>query len=145
MIKNIKSLIIDENYFYQITQLYSNFSSFDFRLFDYNKLQNIIKNLPNNHLILFYLDSNDNIIAGITLIIEQKLIHNGKCVGHIEDFVVLKEYRNKGYGEHLLNHAKIICEQNNCYKIILDCSPLLESYYDKKGFTKKGSYMALYF
>ena len=84
-------------------------------------------------------------MGAITLFVEQKIIHNGKCVGHIEDFVVLDDYRNLGIGSILLEHVIILSKQNNCYKCILDCSPIVETYYLKKGFENKGSYMGLYF
>lgn len=144
MIVNIKFLTLNENYYNQIIKLYSNFSSFNSQIFTFSKFKFIVENLPTNQYILFYL-VDDNIVGAITLIIEQKLIHNGKCVGHIEDFVILEEYRKQDIGNILLQHVKILCEKNNCYKIILDCSPYLESYYEKKGYEKKGSYMGYYF
>ena len=78
-------------------------------------------------------------------LIEQKLIHNGRCCGHIEDFAVLKEYRSQGIGSLLIDYVINISKQNNCYKCILDCNENLESYYKKKGFVKKGIYVGNYF
>ena len=81
--------------------------------------------------------TDDKIVGAITLIIEQKLIHNGKCCGHIEDFVVLEEYRSQGIGSLLIDYVINISKQNNCYKCILDCNENLESYYKKKDLLKK--------
>ena len=138
---------LDLNYFYynQIINLYTSFTSFNKENFTLKSFKTLVKKLPDNHHVLFMLNDRDEIIAGITLIIEQKIIHNGGKVGHIEDFVVLEEYRKKGIGVELFNYVKNICEVNNCYKIILDCDPILETFYEKKGFTKKGSYMAYYY
>ena len=80
----------------------------------------------------------------LTLIIEEKIIHSGGKVGHIEDFIVLDKYRNKGIGSLLYNYVKILCEQNKCYKMILDCNELLENYYIKKGFVKRKLYDILF-
>ena len=102
----------------------------------YLKLLKIIKEINKNNNIYFYIE-NDKIVGSITLLIEQKLIHNGKCVGHIEDFVVSENYRKKGIGSNLINYAINIAERSNCYKCILDCNENLESYYKKKGFVKK--------
>lgn len=63
---------------------------------------------------------------------KKKLYISGGKVGHIEDFVVLEEYRNKGIGKQLYNYVKILCEQNKCYKMILDCNLIL-----KKDLLKK--------
>tara|TARA_B110000902_G_scaffold253793_1_gene316890 strand:- start:170 stop:607 length:438 start_codon:yes stop_codon:yes gene_type:complete len=145
MILNAKHLILDEKYYNQILDLYSIFTKFDNNIMTYVKLKNIFENLPENHCIKFYLDEENNIIAAITLIIEQKIIHNGQCVGHIEDFVVLEKEQKKGVGDLLLQHVLQIAKQNNCYKVILDCHPYLENYYIKKGFSRKGNNMGLYF
>jgi glucosamine-phosphate N-acetyltransferase len=144
MIINIKNLELNQTHYNEIIQLYSNFSKIDETILDFKNLKSLIERLPQNHNIYFYLENN-KIVGAITLIIEEKIIHSGGKVGHIEDFVVLDEYRNKGIGSLLYNYVKILCEQNKCYKMILDCNELLENYYIKKGFIKKGSYMAYYF
>ena len=144
MLTDIKDIELTESRYNQIIKLYSAFSKFNKNNFTQKKLKNLISELNNNHHILFYIQ--DNIIIGaITLLIEQKIIHDGKCVGHIEDFIVLSGYQNKGIGTILLNHAIELSKINNCYKCILDCVPNLENYYKKKGFVKKGIYMGLYF
>tara|TARA_A100001015_G_C14713013_1_gene602878 strand:+ start:231 stop:665 length:435 start_codon:yes stop_codon:yes gene_type:complete len=144
MIVNLKELEINEEYYNQIIKLYSEFGNIDTKILDYKKLNNIISNLSNNHNIFFYIDNNV-IYGAITLIIEQKFIHNGGKVGHIEDFVVLEEHRKKRIGSLLMNYAIQLSEKNNCYKIILDTNPILESFYNKYRFKNKGMYMGLYF
>jgi len=87
---------------------------------------------------------NDMIICSGTIIIEPKIIHGGKCVGHIEDIVVLASWRKKGLGNAILDHLKEYGFNNNCYKIILDCNDHLEAFYKKCNFNKKGIQMSLY-
>ena len=44
------------------------------------------------------INSQDNdfeIVASGTIIVEPKIIRGGQCVGHVEDIVVLKEFRGK--------------------------------------------------
>ena len=144
MIVDIKTLELNETNYNEIINLYNYFSINDKTILDLKNLKSLIERLPQNHNIYFYLNNNI-IVGGITLIIEEKIIHSGGKVGHIEDFVVLDIYRNKGIGSLLYNYVKILCEQNKCYKIILDCNELIENYYIKKGFIKKGSYMTYYF
>ena len=69
MILNVKDLILDETYYNQILDLYSIFTKFDKLIMTFNRLKNIFENLPENHIIKFYLDKENNIIAAITLII----------------------------------------------------------------------------
>ena len=144
MIVDIKTLELNETNYNEIINLYNNFNKINKKILDFKNLKSLIERLPKNHNIFLYL-INNIIVGGITLIIEEKIIHSGGKVGHIEDFVVLDIYRNKGIGSLLYNYVKILCEQNKCYKIILDCNELIENYYIKKGFIKKGSYMTYYF
>jgi len=144
MIVNIKDLELTEKNYNEIINIYNAFSLIDPLVLTFSKLKKIISQLPVKHNIYFYM-TDDKIVGAITLIIEQKIIHNGKCCGHIEDFVVLEEYRSQGIGSLLIDYVINISKQNNCYKCILDCNENLESYYKKKEFVKKGIYMGNYF
>tara|TARA_Y100000022_G_C13258951_1_gene381461 strand:- start:253 stop:687 length:435 start_codon:yes stop_codon:yes gene_type:complete len=144
MIVDIKTIEINETNYNEIINLYNYFGFNDKKILDFKNFKSLIERLSKNHNIYFYLENN-KIVGAITLIIEQKIIHSGGKVGHIEDFVVLDEYRNKGIGSLLYNYVKILCEQNKCYKMILYCNELIENYYIKKGFVKKGSYLGYYF
>jgi glucosamine-phosphate N-acetyltransferase len=86
-----------------------------------------------------------DIVASGTIIIEPKLIHGGKSVGHIEDIVTNCNYRGKGVAKDILDFLIQEGREKNCYKIILDCVEKLESFYSKNGFKKKGVQMSLYF
>lgn len=87
---------------------------------------------PNEMIYVAVMDS--KIIGAASIIIEQKFIHNGGKVGHIEDVVVAKEFQGKGIGQKivysLLNHA----QKQGCYKTILDCTDDLIPFYKKLGF-----------
>jgi glucosamine-phosphate N-acetyltransferase len=144
MIKNIREIILNEKNFNEICVLYSHFG--DMNNFNFIALKNIVKRMPENQNIYFYINNETNeIIGAITLIIEQKLIHNGAKAGHIEDLVVLDKYRSCGIGGFLLEYVIQLARDNNCYKVILDCDDKIEKYYIKKGFIKKGNYMGYYF
>jgi glucosamine-phosphate N-acetyltransferase len=95
---------------------------------------NLIKILMTNKI--FILGSLDNPKGSVTLMIEQKLLHNCKCVGHIEDFVIDFSLRGKGFGEHLMDRCIEVCKSNNCYKIVLHCNDNVISFYEKSGFVK---------
>ena len=66
---------------------------------DKNKAYDILKKIKQNpdHIIHVALDGN-KIVGSTTLLIEQKFIHNGGRVGHIEDVVVRKDYEGRGIG-----------------------------------------------
>ena len=103
----------------------------------------VVSSLNDNHRIFTFVEG-DKTIGMITVFIEQKLIHGGKCVAHIEDLVVDGGHRKKGISTALINHVVKYVEGANCYKIILNCSGELVDVYRKSKFEKKGVQMAHY-
>jgi len=93
---------------------------------------------------IFVIEENNKIIATITLIIEEKLIHNCGKVLHVEDIVVDKLHRKNGTGKKLLEFAIQYAKDNNCYKIILDCSEDVKKFYESVGFSCKNLQMSYY-
>lgn len=90
-------------------------------------------------------NNNFEIVASGTIIIEPKIIRDGKNVGHIEDIVVAKHMRGKGISHKILNILKLFARESNCYKVILDCDNTVKNVYTKNGFNIKGIQMAEYF
>ena len=86
--------------------------------------------------------NNINLIGAGTIIIEPKIIHGGKSVGHIEDIIVHPHYRNQGIAQSILNKL-IDYSKRDCYKVILNCNPNMEAFYNKAGFEKKCIQMAI--
>lgn len=136
--KDLYNNLIDEEYYNKIFYLLSQLT--DSPSIRYNNFINIISNLNNNHFIFVYKKNNIP-LALITLFIEQKLIHGGKCVAHIEDLIVDHEYRNAKIGSKLINHCINLSKEYKCYKIILNCKDELIEYYKKYNFVKYGNSM----
>ncbi|CAD2218696.1 glucosamine-phosphate N-acetyltransferase [Angomonas deanei] len=78
--------------------------------------------------------SSDAIVGTASLVVEQKLIRGGKCVGHIEDVVTSPSHQGKGVGRALIEHLVTLSSEKNCYKIILDCDDKNIGFYKKFGF-----------
>lgn len=83
------------------------------------------------------------IVACSTILIEDKIIHGGSKVGHIEDVVVTKEYRGKKIGQSLIDYCVKIAKEKGCYKVILDCDSENTEFYQKCGFKVAGVCMRL--
>jgi len=99
------------------------------------KAEEVFKKIDSNDDYIIAVAVSDNKIVGsATLLIEQKFIHNGGLVGHIEDVVVDKNFQGKKIGkkiiEYLLEHSK----KRGCYKTILDCSDDVKAFYERLGF-----------
>jgi len=85
------------------------------------------------------------IVGSGTIIIEPKIIRSGKSVGHIEDIVVDQKCRSMGISKRIMEKLVAFANENNCYKVILDCNPILSDFYEKLGFEKHGIQMSKYF
>lgn len=138
-ISDIKYKDYYNNYLYLMKQL----TSIDPDKICYDDFCKFIDKLNNNHIIkVIRRTDNNQVIGSITVLIEEKIIHNFGKVAHIEDVVVDKSMRGFGIGQKLLEIAENEC--NNCYKIILDCSNENVKFYEKCGYEWKGNEMALY-
>jgi len=80
--------------------------------------------------------NNDVILAAGTLLIEQKFIHGGAVVGHIEDIVVAEKARGLGLGKQIVEHLIKRAKDLNAYKVILDTKEDTSGFYAKLGFHK---------
>jgi glucosamine-phosphate N-acetyltransferase len=84
--------------------------------------------------IFVAVDKDGKVLGSITLLLEQKYIHDGGKVGHIEDVVTRKEYAGRGIGLALVDKCINLAKEEKCYKIILDCSTANIPFYKKAGF-----------
>lgn len=84
-----------------------------------------------------------NIYHSLPLTIDS--IHQCGKVGHIEDIAVASTERGNGLGLVIVKSLAALAQHYGCYKVILDCSEDNVKFYDKCGFTLKGSEMGLYF
>jgi len=91
--------------------------------------------------VIYVAEYNGEIIGATTLLIEQKFIHNGGKVGHIEDVVVRKEHQGKGVGKKIVNALLKYAKKKGCYKTILDCSDELIPFYESIGFKRYSNSM----
>jgi len=109
---------------------------------DKNKAREILKDIKQNpnHIIYVAID-NKKIVGSTTLLIEQKFIHDGGLVGHIEDVVVRKDYEGKGIGIKLVTSLLERAKGKNCYKTILDCKDDVKQFYERIGFKRESNGM----
>lgn len=109
---------------------------------DRNKARTILKKISQNpDQVIFVASYKGKIIGSTTLLIEQKFIHDGGKVGHIEDVVVSREFQSKGIGAIIIKAALDYAKTQGCYKTILDCDDKVMPFYEKLGFTKNSNGM----
>jgi glucosamine-phosphate N-acetyltransferase len=114
--------------------------------FDQFKCQFKTRNTQNYKTIVIENTKTKKIIATATLLIEDKFIHECGKIGHLEDVVVDRKYRNMSFGKQLLTSITKIAKDIGCYKVVLYCTLENSSFYEKCGFVKKDYvHMSKYF
>ncbi len=109
---------------------------------DKNKAKEILEKIKQNPNQIIQVAIDDKKIVGcITLLIEQKFIHDGGLVGHIEDVVVRKDYEGRGIGMKLVTSMLEYAKRKNCYKTILDCKDDVKQFYERIGFKRESNGM----
>ena len=109
---------------------------------DKNNAKEILKKIKQNPNHIIYVAIDDKkIIGSTTLLIEQKFIHDGGLVGHIEDVVVRKDYERRGIGIKLVTSMLECAKEKNCYKTILDCKDDVKQFYERIGFKRESNCM----
>jgi glucosamine-phosphate N-acetyltransferase len=100
-----------------------------------------------NILILVAFDDNksvNKVVGAGTVWFEPKFIHSCSNVAHIEDVVVDINYRSQKIGKQIIDSLVANAKNNNCYKVILNCSEKNIGFYEKCGFTETNKQMSIY-
>ena len=109
---------------------------------DKDNAKDILKKIIENpDHIIHVAEIDGKIVGSTTLLIEQKFIHEGGKVGHIEDVVVSKEFEGRGIGIKLVTSLLEVAKAKNCYKTILDCKDELIPFYERIGFKQESNQM----
>ncbi len=93
---------------------------------------------PNHHIFVGIID--DIIVATCVLIIVSNLTRGQRPYGLVENVVTDAAYRKKGYATEVLNFAKGMAQQQNCYKIMLMTSSKKDStlkFYEQAGYNRQ--------
>jgi glucosamine-phosphate N-acetyltransferase len=74
------------------------------------------------------------VIGTASLLVEQKYIHRGGLVGHIEDVAVHRTWQGRGIGTAVVGFATEEARKVGCYKVVLDCFEGLVPFYTRLGY-----------
>ncbi len=93
---------------------------------------------PNHHIFVGVIDG--IIVATCVLIIVSNLTRGQRPYGLVENVVTDAAYRKKGYATKVLNFAKGMAQQQNCYKIMLMTGSKKDStlkFYEQAGYNRQ--------
>jgi|SRR5690349_19578920 len=141
LVRRIKEVDFENGFFETLSNLTT---VGDIRINEYRK-EIINRTLDDQNYIIIVAEEQENhtIIGTATLLIEQKFIHDGGKVGHIEDVATRAGYEGIGVGKKIIQRLIEISKDLKCYKIILDCDDKVIGFYEKLGFKKKAVMMRL--
>lgn len=134
-IREIKSTELN-----QLLELYMQLHDNCMPIIDENleKLWKAIISDKNQHIIVGTVDN--RIVSSCVVIVVLNLTHNQRPYALIENVVTHEKYRNKGYATSILNFAKEIAQNKNCYKLMLLTGSKKEStlkLYERAGFNRQ--------
>lgn len=100
--------------------------------------------------VIVKMDENDStkeleVAAVGTIIIEQKLIHGGATLGHIEDIAVNSKYQGLKLGKCLIENLTQYARDSGCYKVTLYCAEKNVGFYEKCSYVNSSVEMHLKF
>jgi len=101
-----------------------------------NEFNKIYNRLFNNGCIIVS-EQNGALLGSITILTEQKFIHNSAVYAHIEDVFVDEKHRHKKIGKELVNKAIEYCKNNGVFKISLNCAESLKEFYSLNNFENR--------
>lgn len=103
----------------QLLELYTNLHNNPIPLIDdkIKAIWNKIIDDRDHHIILGCL--NDMIISSCVLVIIPNLTHNQRPYALVENVVTHDKYRSRGYASAVLDYARRVAKDNDCYKIML--------------------------
>ncbi|MDF2987483.1 MAG: family N-acetyltransferase [Eubacterium sp.] len=99
--------------------------------------EDILKD-TNQHILVGVID--DKIVTSCVLLIVSNLTRGQRPYGLVENVVTEATYRKKGYASEVLNFAKSIAQQQNCYKIMLMTGSKEDStlrFYERAGYNRQ--------
>lgn len=141
-IENIKNIsnIAYGNFLKEYLYCLSELSTVNIGVKDYDKIVDYLESSDKLNFVVLY---EGRVVGAFSILIEQKIIHNMSSVAHVEDVVVLHEFRNIGIGSLIINYIKEICSDPRLriYKIILESDDITSIFYEKNGFKKIGNSM----
>lgn len=99
------------------------------------QVKEIVRDIPDN-IKIYAIKEGNSVVACGTIMIEQKIIHDGGKVAHLEDIAVRHDKRGIGYGKEIVKCLIDIAKSQGCYKAILNCNESVEKFYINLGFAK---------
>ncbi len=105
----------------------------DEEITDFERMKEYFRKRKAKGTVTFVGVLGTQIVSTMSLVFEDKFIHNGSTIAHGEDVATHVDHQSQGYGGALLEHSIEYARNVGCYKLILDCSFKRVRFYAHKG------------
>ncbi|MEA4862988.1 MAG: GNAT family N-acetyltransferase [Victivallaceae bacterium] len=122
-----------------ILKLYCSFTGFEMPVMDEKLMKHwrTILSTPDHHVLVAEEDGKP--VSTCVVVIIPNLTHGQQPYAFIENVATDPDYRNRGFGTAVLNHAREIAEAANCFKIMLMTGSKRDSvlnFYEHAGYNR---------
>lgn len=136
---NLVIRLLNNDDYEKYLELINEFRSTKFNFEEYkNTLDNINKSSE-----IWVIELDNELIGTGTIIYEHKFIFNISKVAHIEDICVKEKFRKNGFGKIIVDYLAKKALENDCYKVVLECSDSIVNFYEKCNFERRGLQMSM--
>lgn len=122
----IRELTLSE--WHEYLELLSQLNGQDISTYDVDKFSDKYSSIKNQSSKIYIVEKNDKPVGTGKLLIETKFFDS---IGHIEDVVIDKNYRNLNLGKKLVEFLIDDAKNHNCYKVVLNASEKVTPFYKK--------------
>ena len=99
------------------------------------KAEEVFRTIDSNpdHIVMV-AETEGRIVGTASMFRDQKFIHDGGRVAHLEDTAVLEKYQKLGIGDMLMDALLKISIEKKCYKTVLNCPDHIVPFHLRRGF-----------
>lgn len=127
----------------QVLALYAQMSTNDDGVIDIDHAKSIFAQFARypSYRLWLACDAQGRAIGSYALLVMHNLAHMGTPAAVVEDVVVHPQYRGRGIGRRMMEHAQALAREAGCYKLALSSNlqrDRAHAFYESLGFERHG-------
>jgi glucosamine-phosphate N-acetyltransferase len=111
---------------------------------DFQRRLGVLQRDAGTHIVVVEDTQRGCVVASATVVVEPKFVHGASSVAHVEDVIVERGLRRHGVGRRLVQRLTDVAVAAGCYKLLVNCAPHNQLFYERCGLVVKGVQMVVY-